>query len=201
MAYYKLEIDRADGFVESSDENDWESIRCSADPDHQRAGRRVTVLKLDVVSSKVADFSRTMLSDVVITDHALEVLRSAKLTGFSIQQAVASALPGRLEDSGLPTLWEFVVTGRGGPAHKDSRIVELRRCDECGLVEFSAFYGGIIVNESTYDGSDFFVVSEYPKYILVSERAKSVIEKHGLTNIGFVESSRLKWPGGVAKPS
>ncbi len=201
MAFYKLQIDRAEKFVESSDGNDWEAVRCSANPDHQRAGRRVTVLKLDVVSSNAVDFSRTMLGDIVITNHALDVLRSAHLTGFTVERAAVCALPALTKDSASPTLWEFVVTGRGGPAHEGSGIVRLRQCDQCGLVEYSAFEAGIIVNEPTYDGSDFFVVAEYPNYILASERAKSVIEKNCLTNIEFIESGHLQWPEGVVKPS
>jgi hypothetical protein len=50
---------------------------------------------------------------------------------------------------------------------------------------------GLIVNNLTYDGSDFFVVDELRKYILVSERAKTVIENSGLTNVRFTDSRAL----------
>ena len=201
MAFYKLQISRARKFVEASDRNDWETIRCSTDPGHQRAGRRVTELILDVVSWNVVDFSRTMLSDIVVTDHALDVLRVANLTGFIAKPTQIATFPKQGENSRFPRLWELVVIGQGGPADRVSGIVTLRHCAECGLVQYSAFENGIVVNESTYDGSDFFIVAEYSKYILVSERAKSVIENRRLTNVGFVESSDLEWPEGVAKPN
>lgn len=69
-----------------------------------------------------------------------------------------------------------------------------------GLIRYSAFENGIQVDESTYDGSDFFTVVEYPKYILVNARAKAVIEQACLSNVGFIESSKLKWPDGVIRP-
>jgi hypothetical protein len=201
VRFFKLEIDRTRTFVEGSSANDWEAVRCSRNPGHQRAGRRINDLILDVVSRKVVDFSRTMLSDVVITDRALKVLQDAGLTGFVVAPTKVTTLPAGVESSTIPRLWEFVVVGQAGRAHEDSGIVTLRRCDECGLVEYSDFRQGIVVNSATYDGSDFFVVEEYPKYILVSARAKSVIEAKQLTNVGFVESTQLRWPVGVVRPA
>lgn len=200
MDFYELQVGRERKFVEGASANDWESVTCEKDPGHQRAGRRLTALFLDVLSWNVVDFSRTMLSDIVITDHALDVLRGARLTGFEVRPAKVIGLPTGLKKSGLPKLWEFIVSGNGGPAHKASEIVELQRCAACGLVRYSAFEHGIVVDESAYDGSDFFTVAEYPKYVLVSPRAKAAIEQASLTNVGFIESSKLEWPKGVVKP-
>lgn len=200
MTFYELEVGRARKFIEGSSRNDWESLICPRDPGHQRVGRRLTPLFLDVLSWNVVDFSRTMLSDIIVADHALQVIREAGLTGFEVQLAIVEGVPAGVTPSDLPKLWELVVTGSGGAAHESSGIVELFRCASCGLVRYSAFEHGITVDESKYDGSDFFTVSEYPKYVLVSERAKAVIEQARLTNVTFVESSKLQWPQGVAKP-
>jgi hypothetical protein len=141
-----------------------------------------------------------MLSDVVITDHALGVLRGAGLTGFEVRPVKIAGLPSGVRKPDLPRLWEFVVTGEGGLAHKASGIVEILKCDGCGLVRYSAFEHGILVDELTYDGSDFFTVTEYPKYVLVSARAKAAIEQARLSNVRLVDSSQLEWPKGVVKP-
>jgi hypothetical protein len=200
MTFYKLEIGRERKYIEAGSDNDWESIVCPKDPGHLRAGRQLTDLFLDVLSWNGADFSRTMLSGVVITDHALEALRGAGLTGFAVKPTRVSSYPAGVERSEVPPLWEFLPTGTAGAAHPDSGIVELHRCEECGLVEYSSFKHGIVVKEATHDGSDFFTVTEYPKYILVGPRAKQVIERNRLSNVGFVLSSNLQWPQGVAEP-
>ena len=200
MTFYELQVSRARKFVEGASLNDWESVVCPQDPGHQRAGRRLTDLFLDIVSWNVVDFSRTMLSDIVITDRALEALRQAGLTGFQVRPTRVEGVPEGVKRSDLPKLWEFVVTGEGGSADKAAGIVELSRCQGCGLARYSAFEHGILVDEHSYDGSDFFTVSEYPKYVLVSHRAKEAIEKFRLTNVAFVESSQVEWPKGVAKP-
>lgn len=199
MAFYKLEIGRERKFVEGNEANDWESIVCSKNPGHQRAGKRVTDLYVDVLSWNVVDFSRTMLSDIVITDHAREILQNAKLTGFIVKPAEIRIRERR--DRAFPKLWEFVAVGRGGPAHSESGIVKLRECVECGFVEYSAFKSGIVIDMHTYDGSDFFTVTEYPKYVITSERAKTVIESHRLTNVTFIDAARLKWPAGLVEPA
>jgi hypothetical protein len=200
MDFYELQVGRERKCLEGASPNDWESVTCEREPGHQRAGRRITELFLDILSWNVVDFSRTMLSDIVITDHALNVLRDAHLTGFEVRPTKIEGLPPRVQGSDLPRLWEFVVTGRGGPAHKGSGIVQLMKCDSCGLVRYSAFEHGIQVDKSTYDGSDFFNVTEYPKYVLISPRARAAIEQARLTNVGFLESSKLEWPKGVVKP-
>jgi len=200
MNFYSLQLGPYRNFIEGASANDWESVTCDKDPGHQRAGRRITELFLDVQSRKVVDFARTMLSDIVITDHALDVLRGAHLTGFEVRPARVKGLPKGVRMSNLPSLWEFVVTGQGGFAHKDSGIVKLFTCDGCGLVRYSAYEHGLLVDDSTYDGSDFFTVTEYPQYVLVTPRAKAVIEQAQLTNVGFVDSSQLEWPQGVLKP-
>jgi hypothetical protein len=200
MAFYKLQVGER-SFIEGGSGNNWAGVICLKNPGHQRAGPRTTVLRLDVLSWNVVDFSRTMLSDVVITDHARNILHDAALTGFLLKPTEVIESPPRVDRSNFPRLWEFVVTGQGGPAHEDSGIENLWNCDECGLVRYSAYEHGIVVNDETYDGSDFFTVAEYPNHILVSERAKAVIENGRLTNVSFVESSSLKWPEGVIKPT
>lgn len=142
-----------------------------------------------------------MLSDIVISDHARQVLQSASLTGYDLHPAEVLTTPESIDRAALPKLWELLVVGRGGPAHKDSGIAKLRECGECGLVEYSAFRNGIVVDPSTYDGSDFFTVVEYPKYVLVSERARAVIEGKRLTNATFIDSTKLEWPHGVIEPT
>jgi hypothetical protein len=156
---------------------------------------------VQIFSGYIADFSQTMLGDIVISDHARQILQAEGLTGFELRIVKVGARPAKLESSEFKKFWEFLVTGVGGAAHSDSGISLMRTCNGCGLKEYSAFDSGLIVDESNYDGSDFFTVNEYPKYILCSERAKSIVEMNRLTNISFVDSSELRWPDGVEKPS
>lgn len=199
MKYYELLVSRDDTCLEGGVGNDWEGIVCPSDPGHQRAGRRITLLHVELLSKTITDFSRTMLSDIVITQHALNTLKDLGLSGFDVKPTVVSWSP-KLPSQPLPILWELEVTGRGGHAHPDSGIVLREQCSDCGYVRYSAYENGLIVDERSRDGSDIFTLIEYPKHILVTERAKSLIEGSRLSNVEFVESSKLVWPSGVVKP-
>jgi hypothetical protein len=201
MTFHEIEIGRDGTYLEGSDANDWESIVCSKDRGHQRAGRRTTTLSVDILSERVTDFARTMLSDIVITDAVREALEGAGLTGFAVRAVDIASRPKRRNGVVIPQLWELVVTGSGGPAHKDSGIRILRECSECHMVRYSSYKNGIVVDPFTYDGSDFFTVIEYPKHVLVSDRAKAIVEQRRSTNVTFVESTKLRWPERVVEPT
>ena len=200
MLMYKVQVGRDRRFVESSSCNDWEGVVCPRSPGHQRAGRRTTQLHLDLVSLHVVDFSRTMLGEIVVTERALQVLRGAGLTGFVAEPAVVASWPKGVSPPASTPLWELVVTGDAGPAHAASGITLLRHCEGCGLREYSDFKHGIVVDEATWDGTDFCRVREYPGHVLVSPRAKAVVEANRLSNIGFLDSALLSWPPGVVRP-
>ena len=197
--FYRLDCSDS-RFVELSEGNDWEGIVCPKDQGHQRAGRRITKLHVDLVSKRTVDFSSTILGDKVITDAALRVLNAAKLTGFRTEPVVVHAFPRGMDPEAVPQLWEFLITGDGGFAHADSEIKLKFKCDACGLVRYSAYEHGIVIDEHAYDGSDLFVVKEYPSHVLVNERTKAVIESSDLSGVRFIESSKLQWPDGVIKP-
>ena len=180
--------------------NDWESISCPEDEGHRRAGRRITDLNIQVRSRKIVDFSWTMMSDVVITDRALHVLRNNRLTGFEVKPAIITSSRHRMDRQRLPKFWELIVIGQAGHANPDSGIYLKWKCEACGLVRYSAYENGIIVDEKNWDGSDFSYVVGYPKHILVTERTKNIIESNHLTNVVFTPSNKLKWPELVIKP-
>lgn len=187
-------------FVELAEGNDWEGVVCPMNDGHQRAGRRITSLHVNLISKRAVDFSSTVLSNTVITDDALKILIEAKLTGFRVEPLVVHSLAKGMAPDAVPRLWELLITGSGGRAHPDSGITLKYRCESCGLVRYSAYEHGIVIDEHAYDGSDFFTVTEYPAYILVNARAKAAIESSGLSGAKFIESSKLEWPEGVIKP-
>lgn len=197
--YYDFDCSNHE-FVQLSEGNDWESIVCPINDGHQRPGRRITELHINLVSRRIVDFSATILPYVVITDHALQVLASAKLTGFRVQPVVVHAHPKGMHRDCIPKLWEFLVTGDGGFAAPASGVTVKEQCDACGLKRYSAYDNGIEVDETAYDGSDFFVVREYPTHVLVNMKAKNVIESNNLSGCTFTESTMLRWPKGVIKP-
>jgi len=194
--YGQPEWERIYGLAEWADSVDLEGIICPVDPGHRRAGRRLTDLTIILPSPRVGDFVWTWYSDCLITDRVLGLFRQAGFTGFKIRPVTVERVKrlgkGRLED--IPRLWELVVTGKGGDARPESGIQVIYRCEACGLVEYSSYQNGILVDEEQWDGSDFFTVNSYPKFILVTERVKGLIIAHRLTNCVLIPAEALRWP-------
>jgi hypothetical protein len=159
-------------------------------------------LHIVLPSPKIGDFVWTWMSECLVTDRVLQLFRQAGLASFEVRPVVIERVrrldKRRLEE--IPTLWELVVTGRGGDARPESGIRVVYRCEACGLVRYSSYQNGILVDEEQWDGSDFFTVNGYPKYILVTERVKDLIMAHGLTNCVLIPAEALRWPDGMPRP-
>lgn len=182
--------------AEWADSVELERIVCPISPGHRRAGKRLMDLTIILPSPKVGDFVWTWYSDCLITDRVLDLFRQVGLTGFNVRPVVVEKVKrlgkGRLED--IPKLWELVIMGKGGDARPESGIRVIYRCEACGMVEYSSYQNGILVDEAQWDGSDFFTVNGYPKHILVTERVKDLIIAHRLTNCVLIPAEALRWP-------
>lgn len=190
------------GLAEWADSVKLEQIVCPVNPNHRRAGKRLTDLTIILPSPRVGDFMWTWPADCLITDRVLELFRQAELTGFEVKPVVVEKVKRlgkrRLEE--IPALWELVVTGKGGNARPESGIRVIYRCEACGMVRYSSYQNGILVDEAQWDGSDFFTVNGYPKHILVTERVKDLIIAHRLTNCVLIPAEKLRWPETMMRP-
>jgi len=75
------------------------------------------------------------------------------------------------------------VVGRGGSIAESSDVHLAKSCSLCGWEEWSQPENGIIVDESQWDGSDFFYVNEFGA-MLMSERAVDILPSARLCNYG-----------------
>lgn len=196
--FYKIIVSNEHSLIETSKGNDWQSVHCPEYPGHQRPGKRITPLHVEFKNKKVVDFSRTMLSDIVVTNRVIEIFQDYQVCCFEKKDIFVKK--NRFTSKNIIQLFELVVTGNGGDAHPDSEIILKKYCSACGLERYSAFEKGIKIDTNKWDGSDLFTIKGYPKYFFVSEKLKAIIEKEKLTNITFIESTQLKWPEGVNKP-
>ncbi len=98
----------------------------------------------------------------------------------------------------IPPLWELLIRGKGGDAAPECGI-HLYEYEEAGEIRkaYSSFRNGIIVDEGNWDGSDFFTVNGYPKFILITERVKEFIIDRQLTNCAIIPSDKLEWESGI----
>ena len=162
-------------------------IVCPQYPGHQRGVRTAWSLSLMPKSSRIGDFGNTVTSEWLVTDEVACALKESSFTGYDFR-------PVDLCNNKIKSpLWELFITGKGGEAHPDAGIIKTYYCASCGQTNYRAFTNGIgiIVDESNWDGSDFFTITAYPKFVLVTQRIKDFIEKKHWKGVLFVKSTEL----------
>lgn len=159
---------------------------------HRVSNLEYDELLIQLPSANVKDFVWIWGGDLMITNGVLTIFRDSGLTGFEVRP-VTIAKVKRKSDKPIPKLWEFIVTGDGGDADPVSGIRLMYKCEHCNYMEFHSYQdNGIVVDPKNWDGSDFFTVVGYPKFILVSEKVTEVVEKNRLKGCIFIPSNELR---------
>ncbi len=162
-----------------SEEMDTEQVICPINPGHRRGGKRLTDLRVQLPSRPLEDFVWTWQSECLITDRVASILRQEGMTGFDLKPVHVELTDGvQLVE---PTLWEVVVTGWAGLAPPESGVRLLDFCQYCGYRRYSCFtHPERLIAQGAWDGSDFFMVWPLPRFIFVSERVVTLIQREKL---------------------
>lgn len=160
---------------------DMEQVICPIDPGHQRGGKRLGDLNVELPSGSVQDFVWTWYSECLIQDHVLATFLNERFSGFEVKPVVAKFKSGA---KGIPVLWELVKTGWSGMARPESGIERTLYCDACKHAKYSGIKDGSqLIDESKWDGCDFFAVWPLPGFIFVTQRVVDCIRDHRLTGV------------------
>ena len=73
------------------------------------------------------------------------------------------------------------VTGKGGSIAQTSGVQLVKSCDVCGWREWTLPEHGIVIDESQWDGSDFFLLEDMGG-VYMTERAAKVLDQADLSN-------------------
>jgi hypothetical protein len=159
------------------------TVNCPLEEGHRRAGKRLTDLSITVpISADKDDFVWTWYSEALVRDHVLHQFRAQGLSGFQVKPVQARFK--NFNEGPPPRLSELVVVGWAGMALAESGIKTIARCDACGHTVYSSFTNAEkLIDESQWDGSDFFIVWPLPRYILVTERVVRLIRDNHMTGV------------------
>lgn len=173
--------------------------RCPVVPSHGMIGsnRRVGDLNVLLPARKPKDFVWTWYSECMVHDHVLKMLKKEGFTGFDVKP-VKVAYKNKKATLPVPKLWELQITGWGGMAHSESGIKELINCKGCGRLKYTHWTEGAkLIDPTTWDGSDFFIIWPMPKYVFVTDRVRSLILKQKFKGVSFEALSEMKHSPGT----
>lgn len=145
-------------------------------------------LKVILPSHRLPDIMWTWLSEVVITDRLAEILEKSKLTGYDLRPVQVTKIKrGERDISKLPRLWELRQTGWAGMVPPKSGVKLRENCPGCGHLRYSHVKDASkVVDESQWDGSDFFMVWPLAKWVFVTERVREVFRHHNIKGQQFI---------------
>jgi len=165
------------------------TVICPANSGHQRAGRRIGKLSVDLPRDFERDFIWTWHSDCLLTKRAVDVLRKNRVTGFETLPITARFKQSLVKP---PELFELRVIGWAGIAPLSSGVRLVEHCEHYGHLVYSGFKDPTkLFDPGLWDGSDFFMIWPLPRFIFLTERAKNVIERAGLEGAILVPAEKL----------
>jgi hypothetical protein len=152
----------------------FEQVTCPKNPGHRTGGKRRTDLSVLLPNFETKDIVWTWYSECLVSDNVLQFLQSNQFTGFEIK--LVKALFKQKSPTPPPSLWEIVVTGWGGIAPSESGISLKERCEGCGYSHYGVLEcAERLIDETQWDGSDFFMVWPLPRFIFVTKRVRDAI--------------------------
>ena len=187
--FWLLEEPDSQRLAEVAPDTELEQITCPVDEGHRRAGARIGDMSIRVHPSGVRDFTWVWGGDVLLSPRALSIFKQHDVTGFETRRAKV-AYPKR-SAAPPPELLELIVTGWGGPAAPAAGVSLVSSCPACGYKCYVIAEPGRLIDPSSWDGSDIFIVWPLPKYRFVSERFATIIRKEKLSGTKLIPASDI----------
>src|SRR5260370_3152520 len=172
---------------------DLEQIVCPVYPNHRRGGRRTRDLSAVLKKRQTFDIMWTWHNECLIQQRTLKAFQEQGFTGFYAKPVQARFK--RPVPSEPPTFWELVVTGWAGLASPESgiRLDQTKSCSHFGSLPYTkATDYSRLIDDKTWDGSDFFMVWPLPKYIFVADRVREFIQKNDIRLTEFARPADLQ---------
>lgn len=179
----------------------WEISLCPKCGRHRHL-KQIRNLRIEIHGSLLKDFVWLDSPEIVVNSSLMHFLRDSDLKGFSFTGVDVAAwwrtdpetgeIVNWLKRETAPHLFQMVVLGKGGSAMPKNKIRIQSVCDVCGVTVYEPLKGGLLVDEKQWDGSDVFVLSEFPGYVFITDRFLIYLkEKHvqGYTAIPAIEFS------------
>ncbi|HOP79129.1 MAG TPA: hypothetical protein PLZ21_01050 [Armatimonadota bacterium] len=159
-------------------------------------GQRPAGIPIHVkVARRFTDFIWTWYSQCLIQDKVLNMFKEEGFTGFDVWpvRAKLKTRPNAPDAPEIPTLWEIILTGWGGIAPPESGIRVIKIVEGCKYYS-SWTDASRIIDESQWDGSDFFMVWPLPGFIFVTDRVVEFINKNKLTGVKAIPADAIAGP-------
>jgi hypothetical protein len=169
----------------------WTTSQCSA------CGRlwkkkQIRSLRVELYGSSITDFIWCDSDEIIISESLKNLFMKSDLGGLDFRQIDVVAwwrvdpATSEMVDWGNyespPPLFQMVILGKGGSILPQNKVHVKSACNVCGVISYEPLQNGISVDVNQWDGSDFFVMDEFPGYVLMTERALNFLDENRVRN-------------------
>jgi hypothetical protein len=173
MAAYSEEWAQA-RFDESSIK--YVSTNCPSDP--MKSSVRPLILdnpRASLTEGKRGDVTWAQFGELLVNERVIEILKRSNITGFM-------AKPVQMAE-GDKMYW-ITATGWAGMAAKKSRIYRAEYHEDCGYVHYKVRgHPDELIDSSTWDGSDIFMVWPMPLFHFATKRVAEILTSNNVTGL------------------
>ncbi|MET0406027.1 MAG: hypothetical protein ABW123_26655 [Cystobacter sp.] len=156
--------------------------------------------ELELHGEELADFIRCPGYEWLISERLAEALRAEELTGLEGFHPVeiTRVRRARMRPTTSTVVPRYYVVSPcfgqalADPVFNRARISAPPSCPECRSTGIDAIHG-IILEPGTWSGEDIFRPRGMPGDLLVTERFKDFVERHGFTNMCFMLAEQFVW--------
>ena len=150
-------------------------------------GARVGKVSIKIRKRVTSEFLWSWLPGTVfVTAEVVKALQQARIIGCLFYPV--EIVNTKFE---VPEIFELVITGKAGSTARNSQISIIDSCKVCGRVQYSPIIHGIYIDPENWDSSDICTITEYPTYILMSEKVKDVLESENFKNYVLTPTDRI----------
>jgi hypothetical protein len=163
--------------------------------------KQVRNLTIELYGAEVVDIIWSDGDEVFVSRTVGEVLMNCRLRGLNFREAylaawwaVDASTNEMVDFSHIyspPQIFQLVITGRGGSIHPKTKTTHESQCATCGTKVYKPLRHGFRVDPEQWDGSDLFVMDEFPGYILMTEAAISCLKINSIRNMAIIDADKF----------
>lgn len=165
-------------------------------------------VELELHGQELGDYINAPGYELLISERFAEAFRAEGLTGlegFHPVEVVRVRRKGKkaLKPLTVPrysVVWPCFGRGAVDVVLNRVRVSKLPTCPECRSTGVDAI-NGFVLEPGTWGGEDIFRPRGMQGDIIVSERFKDFVERHGLTNMVLTPTEQFVWDPGKRGPA
>jgi hypothetical protein len=188
--FWLVDAPENQGFLKHAAEPAMESIPCPGPIPHSRRAKRADNLTVIADPRAINDFTWTWMTDLLISPKVLTVFEKHHVTGFDVRPVNVKYLTR--VGAKLPDLYEVIVIGWAGLPSPEAKLTVAKSCLICGRKEYFIADSSKLLDPSSWDGSDLFMVWPLPRYPFASDRLAGIIRQEGLSGVKLLPPAALR---------